>query len=834
MIAIPSIFDTVLDHAVMPDGRAVSIGIAGGRIAAIEADDGLLGSALNRVDLQYALVIPGLVDGHVHLDTTFLGDTWRAHQPCSNGFSVAERLTIQKKWLKEGAHVGRRAAALIERAVACGTTTMRTHVEIDVDLGLDMLDEIVVLRQRYSDAISIQIVGLPRGLVCRPGTLDLMEEAMGRGVDIVGGVDPASFEGDVGLHLDRVFDLAQRFGTGVDLHLHDFGMSGIVQLDAIAERTRALGMQGKVAVAHAYALGSSPDHAVQSSADKLAEAGVAIMTNAPGNLPIPPVLDLRAAGVNVFAGNDDIRDSWWPYGDADMLQRAMLIGYRSGFYSDEELNVAFDLVTRNAAMALGVAHHGLRVGAAADLVALAAQQIPEAVVARPLRRAVFKAGRIVASDGIYRGGYLPRPHADRTEAAIRVEVQDVKAVGRYDAVFERARLPDGTVASIGVQAGLIAAISSDAPLADAKQTIDLGHLLVIPGLIDGHIHLDKSFIGESWKPHRPCTAGFDVRERVAFEKELLAGARSVEQRAAALTELAIARGTAHMRTHVDIDAEVGLRNLEAVLAIKERYRDWASIEVVAFPQSGILASPGTRELLAEAVASGADLIGGLDPAGFDRSIEGHLDAVFGVAERHGVGIDIHLHDPDMLGIFELEEISRRTIALGMKGCVAVSHAYALGQVSIDVARRTAAMLARAGIAIMTNAPGDRAFPPIRVLREAGVTVFAGNDNIRDSWWPYGDADMLERAMMIGYQSGFHTDEDLAIAFDMATASAASALRLPMYGLRPGAPANFIAIEARHIQEAVVARPAIRSVYRGGCLIARDGQLLENPPGALMR
>jgi cytosine deaminase len=280
---------------------------------------------------------------------------------------------------------------------------MRTHIEIDVDLGLGNLASILGLRERYRNAISIQIVGLPRGLIRRPGTRELMEEALRQGVEIVGGVDPASFEGDVEAHLDLVFGLAERFGTGVDLHLHDFGLLGLFQLDAIAERTKALGMEGLVAVAHAYALGSSPDDAVRSTAAKLARADVAIMTNAPGHLPIPPVLALQAAGVTVFAGNDDVRDSWWPYGDGDMLQRAMLIGYRSGLYTDEELSLAFDLTTENAARALGLSNYGLKIGAAADLVALPVGHVPEAVVARPLERTVFKSGRIVASKGRYLG-----------------------------------------------------------------------------------------------------------------------------------------------------------------------------------------------------------------------------------------------------------------------------------------------------------------------------------------------------------------------------------------------------------------------------------------------
>jgi cytosine/creatinine deaminase len=391
-------------------------------------------------------------------------------------------------------------------------------------------------------------------------------------------------------------------------------------------------------------------------------------------------------------------------------------------------------------------------------------------------------------------------------------------VQSFDVIFERAKLADGTVASIGVQSGRIAAISTEAITSNTAQRIDLDNLLVVAGLVDGHIHLDKSFIGEDWRPHRPCMNGFNVRERVAFEKELLATARPIETRGAALTELAISCGTMYLRTHVDIDAEIGLRNLKSVLAVKESYRDLITIEVVA--------SPGTADLLAEAVANGADLVGGLDPAGFDRSIEGHLDVVFRIAERQGAGIDIHLHDPDMLGIFELEDISRRTKALGMGGRVAVSHAYALGQVATDIAKGVADTLADAGVAIMTNAPGDRPFPPIGILREAGVLVFAGNDNIRDSWWPYGDADMLERAMLIGYRSGFYTDEELAIAFDMVSSNAAAAMRIPEYGLRRGAIANFVALPVRHVPEAVVGRPPGRSVYRAGKLIARNGELLK--------
>ncbi|WP_157020329.1 amidohydrolase family protein [Mesorhizobium xinjiangense] len=392
---------------------------------------------------------------------------------------------------------------------------------------------------------------------------------------------------------------------------------------------------------------------------------------------------------------------------------------------------------------------------------------------------------------------------------------------RPDVIFENARLADGRSRTLAVSSGYF--ISPDqGSAADGARRIDLGGGLVLPGLVDGHIHLDKSFLGGPWRPHRACTAEFSVRERVQFEKEELAQVADVRSRAAALIQRVVSRGTSQVRCHVDIDPEIGLASLEAICEIRERYKHVLSIQIVAFPQSGIVTAPGTADLLDAALRQGADLIGGLDPAGFDRDVNGHLDVVFGLAERHGVDVDIHLHDPDHLGLFELDKIARRTVALGMQGSVAVSHAYGLGQVAPDMARRAGETLAGAGVAIMTNAPGDHAFPPVRLLADAGVLVFAGNDNIRDAWWPYGDGDMLERAMLVGYRSGFNTDEDLELAFAMTTANAARALRLPAYGLEPGAPADFFVVDAENIPEVVTARPARQQVYKAGTLVAENG------------
>ncbi len=166
----------------------------------------------------------------------------------------------------------------------------------------------------------------------------------------------------------------------------------------------------------------------------------------------------------------------------------------------------------------------------------------------------------------------------------------------------------------------------------------------------------------------------------------------------------------------------------------------------------------------------------------------------------------------------IEQIAARTRALGMEGRVAISHAYGLGDISADYFKKVADILARCGVAIMTNAPGARPFPPILTLRNAGVTVFSGNDNIRDSWWPYGDGDMLRRATTLGYRSGFNIDAELRAAFDVVTEAGAKALRLDHYGLRVGAKADFVTLNAAHVPEAVVA------AFRGGVPCTRAGSL----------
>lgn len=370
----------------------------------------------------------------------------------------------------------------------------------------------------------------------------------------------------------------------------------------------------------------------------------------------------------------------------------------------------------------------------------------------------------------------------------------------------------GRPLSIHVKEGRIAALEGALPALPGVDAVDLGGRVVLPAFVDGHIHLDKSFVGDRWRPHQPAGS---LRERLAVEKRELAGALPIAQRAQALLRQASAFGTQAMRSHVDVDATTGLEHLFAVMQVREEWKDRMDIELVAFPQAGVMSCPGTADVLEAAAREGVDVIGGIDPTTLDGDADGQLDLIFGIADRHGAKLDIHLHEPGRICCEQLQRIAARTRALGLEGRVAVSHAYGLGDLDPAQLDAAARELARSGIAIMTNAPGNHGFPPVLALRQAGVTVFTGNDNIQDAWWPYGNGDMLQRAMLVGYRSGFYLDEELAVALDMATEAAARVLGLQGYGLRVGNDANFVAVPAPNAAAAVAAAPAERLVLRRG-------------------
>ena len=377
-----------------------------------------------------------------------------------------------------------------------------------------------------------------------------------------------------------------------------------------------------------------------------------------------------------------------------------------------------------------------------------------------------------------------------------------------------------------IRNGRIARIGPDLP-AEGTPVEDGRGCIALPGLVEAHAHLDKSLWGMGWRPHQ---SGPRLIDRIETERRLK-GEWNIDpkRQSARLTVLSIGHGSTAIRSHVDIDTEVGLRGFEGVAATREEYRDAVDIEIVAFPQSGLMCRPGTLELMDAALADGADVVGGLDPCGIDRDPKGQLDAVFALAEKHGKPIDIHLHEPDELGAFSMEMILDRTLAHGMQGKVTVSHAFCLGMADRARARELVERLAEARVAIATVATPSRPVPSAAELREAGVTLCAGSDGIRDTWGPYGNADMLERAMLLGLRNNFRADSDVEHALWCCTHGGARVVGLPDYGLAEGCVADLALVEAEAVAHAVAARPPRKLVVKRGRVVARNGCPLVEAP-----
>src|SRR5579871_2977369 len=358
-------------------------------------------------------------------------------------------------------------------------------------------------------------------------------------------------------------------------------------------------------------------------------------------------------------------------------------------------------------------------------------------------------------------------------------------------LLKNVRPMGGKAVDVLVENGRFLRFAENIAVPDAPVVEGNGRLM-LPGLVEPHVHLDKTLWGLPWRPN---TAGPRLVDRIENERQIRRGLNvSIEERGGNLLRQCIAEGSTVVRSHIDIDPETGLTGVTALLALREKYAAQVDLQLVVFPQQGILILPGTAELMEEAIRLGVDAVGGLDPAGIDRDPIGHLKIVFGIAERHGRGVDIHLHDGGELGAWQVDRIADFTKASGLVGRVMIDHAYCLGQIGQARLEAIGRKLADLKISIMTSAPADIEVPPAVALAAMGVNVCLGSDNIRDTWWPYGNGDMLERAYFLAGRFDWSKDEDFAFALKVATANNAAALGIASHGLAAGRDADFVLVE----------------------------------------
>ncbi|HVC50407.1 MAG TPA: amidohydrolase family protein [Stellaceae bacterium] len=412
-----------------------------------------------------------------------------------------------------------------------------------------------------------------------------------------------------------------------------------------------------------------------------------------------------------------------------------------------------------------------------------------------------------------------------------------------DLVIRQARLahdPDGAAFDIGVAGGRIAAL---APRLDVEaEAYDAGGRLVCAGLIETHIHLDKSrIIGRCPPPADGENGGRRVNP-VTLTAPLKRGftVDDIYARAEATLRECLVNGTTRMRTQVEIDPGIGLKGFEALQALAAAYRWAIDIELCVFPQEGLTNYPGTEELLVAALKAGAPVLGGAPR--YDTDPSGQLDRVFALAHEYDVDLDLHLDVGDSAEHMDIHHVLALTERYRRGGRVAVGHMAKLSLLPPAAVAALARRLADAGVAVSVLPATDlylmgrdqdhavrRGVADANLLAEHGVACALSSNNILNPATPYGDGALIRIAnlqanlLQIGDRAG------LRALFGMLTESSARVLNLADYGLAPGNPADLVVLDAATPEQAVAElRPPLAVWKRGRRTVTRLPAELHRP------
>ncbi|GED69559.1 deaminase [Brevibacillus reuszeri] len=393
-------------------------------------------------------------------------------------------------------------------------------------------------------------------------------------------------------------------------------------------------------------------------------------------------------------------------------------------------------------------------------------------------------------------------------------ITNVRLESGYHKENDKVVATDTEVAHLLVEGGRIAQIvfGADVPQTELP-TQDARGLLALPSFRDMHIHIDKTYYGGPWKAVTPVK---NILGRLEEESTLMPKLLpTAQERAEKMLALLLSAGSTQIRSHCNIDPYIGLKNLEATMAAIETFRGKLQCEVVAFPQQGLLRS-NQVENIRQALKMGATYVGGVDPATVDQNIEKSLATIFELAVEANAPIDVHLHDPDHLGIFTFKRLAKMTEEAGWQGRVTISHANSLADISLEEAADVAEMLAGLGISITSTVPVIKPTIPIPLLHEKGVSVSLGDDSITDHWSPFGQGDSLEKAGRLAERFRMQDERSLSQALGFITGGKTP---LDREGKRMwpnvGDEADIVFVHAASAAEAVARRAQRQAVmFRG--------------------
>jgi len=402
------VYDFLIQNArITPIDMLVDIAITNSHIVAIGPQ--LQEVATRILDVEGRIVLPGLVEGHIHLDKALTCD----RIPNRSG-TLAEAIRrnqeLSHQVTQDDIYARAHQAALW--ALSCGTTTIRTHVNVDPFIELRGLHALCELREQVRHLLDIQIVALPHRLIGPTGRRgrELLASALKEGADAIGGAPLV--DDDQRAFVDEVFAMALRYGKPIDLHVDESESPGDFVLGYLAKRTIQEGYEGRVVAGHCCSLAAVDEITAAHTIEQVARARISVVTLPATNLylqgrhdPQPVrrgltrVKELIAAGVNVFCGSDNIKDIFNPFGKPDLLLMAHILGYAAQMGGWDEQEYLLESVTTRPAAALGVAS-GLLAGAPADLVVLEAQRYHDVLSDLPARYMVIKRGHVVVVEKI--------------------------------------------------------------------------------------------------------------------------------------------------------------------------------------------------------------------------------------------------------------------------------------------------------------------------------------------------------------------------------------------------------------------------------------------------
>jgi len=413
--------------------------------------------------------------------------------------------------------------------------------------------------------------------------------------------------------------------------------------------------------------------------------------------------------------------------------------------------------------------------------------------------------------------------------------------GAYDLVLRGARLGEETV-DVGVAGGRIARISPRLE-GRAGREIEAGGRLLSPPFVESHVHLDTALTAGQprWNESGTLFEGI----RIWSERKGSVTREDVIERATRLLRWQAAQGVLHVRTHADV-TDPELTGLKALLEVRERVRDWVEVQVVAFPQEGMISYPRGAELVEEALRLGADVVGGIPH--YEHTREMGVESVreaFRLAGKHDRPVDIHCDETDDPHSRFLEVMAAEAIRTGMGERVTASHTTAFGSYDNAYAFKLMGLLGRAGMNFVANPlvnitlqgrydayPKRRGITRVKELWRGGLNVSLGYDDVMDPWYPLGTGGMLQPAHMAVHACHMTSPEEVVACYEMVTTNAARTLGLEGYGLAEGSRADFVLVDAPDRWDAVRRLAPVVLVVKGGEVIAEtrpsETRLLGEP------